>query len=289
MKRRAFTLVELLVVIAIIALLLSILMPALRLAKDKAWVVYCGNNIKQQLIGFMLYGQDYNNKIFRDYGWLDGTDRWKYKYIMKYMGMNTDGSIVYAPQQPDGHAYAEMDTDSRIMADTWDTAPITQEDIKAPDVFYCPSNISRSGSRKQFYWDWDIGSGGRAPWRIIAFLWLLEDELWDGDGAKEPPWGNDYKIWAARLDVQNASEAELITDIAYSDAATGKFEIIISGGSGGGGPGMPESSSHIKSSEKLFGANIGFCDGSVRWRNFNDLKKRWRWGGINGSGPICWW
>ena len=34
MKKRAFTLIELLVVIAIIALLLALLMPALRLARD---------------------------------------------------------------------------------------------------------------------------------------------------------------------------------------------------------------------------------------------------------------
>jgi len=46
-KRRGFTLIELLVVIAIIALLLSILMPALRRGKEQGKMGRCLGNLRQ--------------------------------------------------------------------------------------------------------------------------------------------------------------------------------------------------------------------------------------------------
>ena len=55
MEKRAFTLVELLVVIAIIALLLALLMPALRLAKDQAVAIICVNNLRQLSIAWFAY------------------------------------------------------------------------------------------------------------------------------------------------------------------------------------------------------------------------------------------
>jgi prepilin-type N-terminal cleavage/methylation domain-containing protein len=59
----AFTLIELLVVIAIIAMLLSILMPALGRAKDQARSVVCRSNLKQWGLIWKLYTDDYNSSF----------------------------------------------------------------------------------------------------------------------------------------------------------------------------------------------------------------------------------
>ena len=57
-RHAAFTLVELLVVIAVIAMLMAILLPALRKAKQLAQRVGCGSNLRQLAMGWRLYLDD---------------------------------------------------------------------------------------------------------------------------------------------------------------------------------------------------------------------------------------
>ncbi|MBN1456890.1 MAG: type II secretion system protein [Sedimentisphaerales bacterium] len=66
--RRGFTLIELLVVIAIIALLLSILMPALTKVKEQAKAVICRSNLHQWYVCLNLYLSDNEDKFWCGWG-----------------------------------------------------------------------------------------------------------------------------------------------------------------------------------------------------------------------------
>ena len=58
-RRRGFTLVELLVVIAILVLLVSILLPSLRQAREYARIAVCCSNMRGVSIAFGTYSEQY--------------------------------------------------------------------------------------------------------------------------------------------------------------------------------------------------------------------------------------
>jgi len=98
--RHGFTLIELLVVVAIIAVLISILLPAISNARKTAAGVSCSSNLRQIGIGFAMYrhaNSDWYPLNFgvRDYKWPSGTTTtfW-YAYIARYMGWNGDTSLA---------------------------------------------------------------------------------------------------------------------------------------------------------------------------------------------------
>ena len=134
MKKNAFTLIELLVVIAIIALLMAVLMPALRLARQQGATGMCLSNTKNLSLGWYMYMADNDSRIMsaRDNGTEPGG---------KYVGW------IGIPRNESGS----------LLSNTQSDPPVTDEDemrgiergllypyVKNADAYHCPASKIKS-------------------------------------------------------------------------------------------------------------------------------------------------
>jgi prepilin-type N-terminal cleavage/methylation domain-containing protein/prepilin-type processing-associated H-X9-DG protein len=103
-SKNGFTLVELLVVMAVIAILASLLLPALSMAKGQAYKTQCINNFKQLGVTLQLYTDDHSGQLpgpvwLGFYEEFDNVDFTRMPYYMAtYMGLRAaNATPQFAP------------------------------------------------------------------------------------------------------------------------------------------------------------------------------------------------
>ncbi len=239
--RRAFTLIELLVVISIIALLVSILMPALGRAREQARRTVCASNQDQCGISLIMYSHDHNDALPLNNanGWL-----WDISYSTTdfIIGSGGDRKIFYCPSD---------NTKTSEMSHFWQFTQFMTQGLTPSETDLPENGLDRDNT-----------------YRVTGYFWLMDTV----NGRPNKIEGPQAKHWVKKTTGKFPAELELMTDAVLYDMNIGSYNDV-HGGSWNRWQ-IADRTNHLQDDEPA-GGNILFVDGHVQWRQFDNMEKRY--------------
>jgi prepilin-type N-terminal cleavage/methylation domain-containing protein/prepilin-type processing-associated H-X9-DG protein len=146
-RGRAFTLIELLVVIAIIAIIASLILPAMARAKARAQGTFCLNNTRQLSVAWMIYADEHNGELAYNLGQSSRTVLAAPSLANLNMGENWVNNVENW----------ELDSDNTNAAKMVETGigPYTS---KSAALYRCPSDNALSDQQRNAGWSGRVRS-----------------------------------------------------------------------------------------------------------------------------------
>ena len=170
--RAGFTLIELLVVIAIVALLIAMLLPAIKRARGVARQIQCSSSLRQLYIGTASYVEASNNVLPDAYSSRDSA--WLHRVVTDIMNIQRNVETAFwCPEEttiagwgipwspPSTRSYGMNDWGSRNSQYPCD---VLLDEIEQPQAVYLYTDTSRSlhvGGTADDAWGYPTHFGGR--------------------------------------------------------------------------------------------------------------------------------